>query len=539
MSSTDRFPDPHAGPLAPLEQLGAWLLSVVWHAALALSAGVIAARALRRAHLHWSWSLVGGVLCLLCRPVIGDSAFALLAAATFAAVLGRRWHREDLDAGRDLARVAARRLAPAQLPSSLLRALAPRLHSAGGASPWFRGEELVVGREPGGRPVSVPFGGSRGGTHTLVIGATGSGKTMTQSWMVVGAIERDMAAVVIDPKGERAMCESLRRAARARGRAFVAWSPEGPSVYNPFARGGSSAIADKALAGERFTEPHYLRQAQRFLGHLVRALRAAAIEPSLQEIVAHLDPAQLERLARTLPEADAGPVHAYLDSLTPRQRADLSGVRDRLAILAESDLGRWLDPRTAGAQRFDLLHALRARSVVYFNLDADSRPLLSQMLGAAIVQDLQSAVATLQGDPVPSVAVIDEFSALSVEHVVRLFGRARSAGMSLILGTQELADLRLAGRERLLQQVMGNLTTLIAHRQVLPESATLIAGLAGTRGAWRSSLRSDGSVTRTRAREALLGADDLMSLAAGWAAVSVLVRPASATVARIFTLRPR
>src|SRR5438552_16890617 len=133
MSSTDRFPDPHAGPLAPLEQLGGWLLSVVWHAALAFSAGVIAARAMRRAHLHWSWSLAGGVLCLLRYPVIGDSAFALLAAATVVAVLGRRWHREDLDAGRDLARVAARRLARAQLPSSLLRALAARLHSAGGA----------------------------------------------------------------------------------------------------------------------------------------------------------------------------------------------------------------------------------------------------------------------------------------------------------------------------------------------------------------------------------------------------------------------
>jgi len=271
----------------------------------------------------------------------------------------------------------------------------------------------------------------------------------------------------------------------------------------------------------------------------VRALRAARVEVSLGSLVESLDPDGLERLAQSLPERHADPTHAYLDSLTPRQRVDLAGVRDRMAILSESDVGRWLDPATPGARHFDLLGAVRARAVVYFNLDADSRPLLSQMLGAAIVQDLQSAVATLQGDPVPSVAVIDEFSALSVEHVVRLFGRARSAGMSLILGTQELADLRLPGRERLLQQVMGNLTTLIAHRQVLPESATLIAGLAGTRGAWRSSLRSDGSVTRTRAREALLGADDLMSLAAGWAAVSVLVRPASATVARIFTLRPR
>jgi len=34
--------------------------------------------------------------------------------------------------------------------------------------------------------------------------------------------------------------------------------------------GSETEIADKALSGETFTEPHYLRQAQRYLGHAVR-----------------------------------------------------------------------------------------------------------------------------------------------------------------------------------------------------------------------------------------------------------------------------
>ena len=94
---------------------------------------------------------------------------------------------------------------------------------------------------------------------------------------------------------------------------------------------------------------------------------------------------------------------------------------------------------------FDLPGALRERAVVYFGLRADQRPLLAQMLGAAIVQDLQSAIAALQSAPIPSLVAIDEFSALGAEHVARLFGRARSAGISLLLGTQELSDLRLPG----------------------------------------------------------------------------------------------
>ena len=166
-----------------------------------------------------------------------------------------------------------------------------------------------------------------------------------------------MGAVVIDPKGDRALREAMAGAARASAKAFIEWSPEGPCVYNPYARGSDTEIADKALSGERFTEPHYLRQAQRYLGHVVRALRAARLEVSLGRLVEALDPDGLERLARTLPGPQADAAHAYLDALTARQRVDLAGVRDRRAIIAESDLGQWLDPATASARPFDLLEA--------------------------------------------------------------------------------------------------------------------------------------------------------------------------------------
>jgi type IV secretory pathway TraG/TraD family ATPase VirD4 len=235
-----------------------------------------------------------------------------------------------------------------------------------------------------------------------------------------------------------------------------------------------------------------------------------------------LDPGELELLARDLPEELADPVHAYLDSLTTRQLTDLAGVRDRLSILAESDVGRWLEPQREGAVAFDLLAAAEQRAVVYFRLDADRRPLLAQMLAAAIVQDLQTVIASLQAKPTHAVVVIDEFSALAAEHVVRLFGRARSAGVSLILSTQELSDLRLSGRGALLEQVLGNLSVLLAHRQVVAASAELIGALAGPRGTWRTSHSSDGRITRTRTRESVLRAEHVTALGTGLVAAIVL-----------------
>jgi len=138
------------------------------------------------------------------------------------------------------------------------------------------------------------------------------------------------------------------------------------------------------------------------------------------------------------------------------------------------------------------------------------------------VQDLQTVVAASQARPVRMLALIDEFSAVAPEHVVRLFGRARSAGISLVLGTQELADLRRSGRDSLAEQVVGNLSLLIAHRQVVPASAELIAGLAGAAPGWRVSRHSGGATTRTRTRQALLGPTELMRLGTGWAAVLAL-----------------
>jgi hypothetical protein len=534
MPSSNSFVEPEASPWAPLEQLLHGLLATSAHLALGLVIGPVAARVLRRRGLHWSWATLALLALVIVHATARGAAPAVGLGALSAALWGRRWHREDIDAGRDLCELAAARKSPPDVMRSLVRmaGLRRRVRRDG---EWFLGDELILGRDRAKRLVAIPFGGVAGGTHTMVLGATGSGKTMTQSWMAVRAIEGGMGAVIIDPKGDRGLREAIRGRALSSSRAFIEWSPEGPSVYNPYARGSDTEIADKALAGERFTEPHYLRQAQRYLGHVVRTLRGAGLEVSLASIVEQLDPSALERLARTLPEQAAVATHAYLDSLTPRQRLDLAGVRDRMAILAESDLGRWLDPQTAGAHPFDLLEAVRARAVVYFNLDSDSRPLLTQMLGAAIVQDLQTIVAALQRGPVPTLALIDEFSALSVEQVVRLFGRARSAGLSLVLGTQELADLRLPGRERLLEQVMGNLSVLVAHRQVLPESCALIASLAGTRGVWRTSRHSDGRSTRTRTSEGVLSADQRMRLDPGWAAVTTLSGSASARIVHVLS----
>jgi hypothetical protein len=429
------------------------------------------------------------------------------------------WHHDDLAHGADIAETARARVGIIGMIRRRHRLAAIKRDG------WISNAGLVVGRDERGLPVSIPVG-YESGSHTLVLGATGSGKTVSEAWIASRLIEEGHGAIVVDPKGDRMLHDELKRSAERAGARFLEWTPEGPLAYNPYAQGSDTEIADKALSGETFTEPHYLRQAQRYLGHAIRVMHTAGVPVTPVSLMKQLEPGELEFTARQLPDEGASAVLTYLDSLTDRQRRDLAGVRDRLSILAESDTRRWLDPRGSD-DALDIQQAVAERAVVYFRLDSDRRPLLAGMLAAAIVGDLIALVARLQANPVPTVVVIDEFSAVAADQVARLFGRARSAGVSLILGTQELADLKTAA-EGLREQTLGNVATVIAHRQNVPESAELIAAMAGTKPVWVTTQQTEqgliatspsGRGSRTRGHEYEIHPSNIKQLQTGFAAV--------------------
>ena len=491
------------------------LKTLVIFSVSAMLGGLMLAYALHYFDRRWTWALTG----LLPALMIGSASIFMCAslggASLLAAFIGLGWHRADLAAGADIAERARERVG---ILSGLVRIARRLLVSRRGLI--YKGR-LVLGRDSRNMPVCIPVG-DRSGSHALLLGATGSGKTVTEALIASRLIEHGHGAIVIDPKGDRMLRSELLRAAERARRSFFEWTPEGPCSYNPYARGGASEIADKALAGEVFTEPHYLRLAQRYLGHTVRAMQAAQIDVTPASLMAHLDPATLEVTSRLLTDEHANAVQSYLDSLSERQRRDLAGARDRLSILAESDIRRWLEP--GQAPLIDIREAVATRAVVYFDLDSDRHPLLAQMLAAAIVSDLVSLVSHLQGEPIPTVVLIDEFSAIAAEHVARLFGRARSAGISLVLATQELADMQAVGEGKLRDQVLGNVQSIVAGRQNVPDSAELIAGIAGTKATWIATQQTDetaasGRGSRRRGHEYEIHPSTIKRLGTGQAVV--------------------
>jgi conjugal transfer pilus assembly protein TraD len=419
-----------------------------------------------RPHSNWGYWLLPGLLVLAVLPAaVGWGAIAAVIGVPALVTVGRR----------------------------LLAWRARRRAVAG------RGDGILLGADTRGRPVVLSD--EQLSAHALIVGASGSGKSTTMLALLSEHVAKGRPVVAIDMKGSPDFVRQLRIAARAAGRPFVVWTPDGPAQWNPLRHGNATELKDKLIATERFTEPHYQRAAERYVQLALGVLTTVDPEraPTIEEVVATMEPRRLTALARGLPAGQADHVQDYVANLTGDQLSAVRGLATRLAIVTESHTGRYLSRGGAGAgpgAEVDLRAALDGDAVVVFSLNSSRYGQLAAQLGTLAIQDLITATGARQervenprsGEPRPEQALvgIDEFSALGNDNVLSLLARGRAAGVSVLLATQEFADLDRAGRG-LADQISGITAIKIAHRQDVHSSAQTVSQMAGTKRVWESS----------------------------------------------------
>lgn len=348
-------------------------------------------------------------------------------------------------------------------------------------------QAVGLGVDPAGRAVVLTD--RQLAAHSLIAGASGAGKSTTLLTILAEQIRRGRPVVAIDMKGSPAFAAELRQAAAAAGRSMRVWTPDGPGRWNPLAHGNATSLKDQLIGTERFTEPHYQRAAERYVQLALGVLLAARPErpPQLHEVVALMEPRRLAAALRQVPGCQAEHVLDYLDGLTPDQLSAVRGLGTRLALLSESCAGPYLRTDGAGPNRIvDLRAGLEGGDVTLLSLNSSVYGQLAAQLGALAIQDLIGATGrrlAAAGRPPAATVAIDEFSALGADHVLALLARGREAGVSVVIATQEMADLERAGRG-FRDQVLGIVAVKIAHRQDVPASAELIAQMAGTEQVW-------------------------------------------------------
>ncbi len=170
----------------------------------------------------------------------------------------------------------------------------------------------------------------------------------------------------------------------------------------------------------------------------------------------------------------------------------LQGLRSQLESLVLCDFGQRVICSNDG---IDLFEAIKNNQIVFMVMDSRRYCESSQVLGRFILQDLKATSARIDSEIPkekrnPFTVIIDEFADLAQEDFIGFLDRARSSKIGIVVAHQEICDLlrispEFAGR------LMGNTSTLYAFLQKRPESAEMISGIAGTRKAWKETLKTE------------------------------------------------
>jgi len=336
--------------------------------------------------------------------VIAAAMVAGLALGHLAVAL--RIEISDRQAGDDRGHEARERVGPAH---ACARWLERRMGIVAGAWP-----ELEIGPTRRGEVAAITRGGTSA-SHRLVIGATGSGKSTLLAVLALEGAARGGAVVMVEGKTDPGLERQVRVAAQTVGREFVMVSPSGDHVWDMLATGDIDETVAKLLACEDWTEPYYEAEAVRFLRWVVRVGRRLEGKLGLLRVLELCEPDRLAAAAATTRNAElTDKVERFVGALSARERADIGGLRSRLAVLAESDFGReWLDPESAAGLTLDLKEAIERRAIVYFRLDAERLGAVAEKVGAAVAIELGAIASALQRRPTPTTICVDEFSAFS------------------------------------------------------------------------------------------------------------------------------
>lgn len=438
--------------------------------------------------------------------IVGQLPLAALMAATVGAVvLARRarhqahWRTNDDDTRhlwKDPVRVKAKELPEAKADTPLAQMT------------------MRLGHTPEGQPVRLA--GAELMSHIAVVGPTGTGKTTTllrflYTFLVTWR-EAKCPVVMFDLKADPAVREALRGWAEQTGRRFwhVSVTEDG-AHYDALSAGSAEEVASRlvsmmsAARDGGFSEPHHRTVGERWLiasllvlDDLVAQGRRHAAdnrpwERSLQDLATVMRPAVMQTQRAVVTGAARQRATLLLEEI--KQDKDLAksmgGMRSRIALMSETAAGRVLAPSPDALRLED---AVRDGDVVLFGLAAASNAAAAQVVGNLAIEDLAGIFDRLQHESWAQrtgrrlFLVVDEFTGLGGEAMMKLYERGRSGGGTLISSTQTSGGFR-AVSEEFETSVWGNSDVWVLHKQEEGIDAEARAKAIGTERGWTETVQ--------------------------------------------------
>jgi len=369
--------------------------------------------------------------------------------------------------------------------------------------------------------------------HTLIVGATGVGKTRLFDLLIAQSIVRGEPVIIIDPKGDHGLAENARRICEALGQTdrFIYFHPAHPdksACIDPLRNWNrKTELASRIAAlipSETGADP-FTAFGWKVLNDIVNGLIATGQRPNLVQLRRYIEGGPDDLLLKALRlhfktkvrdwESRVGSfVKQYKGNLLLAyisfykaivihevQSVDLDGListyehnREHfqkmvaslipiLSMLTSDPLTELLSPDFDpghGKLVTDMARVIRSDKVLYTGLDNLADATVGSAIGSILLADLTAVAGDRYNYGVESRKAInvfvDEAAEVINQPTIQLLNKGRGAGFRMFIATQTFADFAARlGDENKARQVLANTNNKIALRVLDAETQQYIA----------------------------------------------------------------
>jgi len=314
--------------------------------------------------------------------------------------------------------------------------------------------------------------------HQLVLGKSGSGKTVYLMNHVKSCTERSLPCIFIDAKGTFDLVVKMAMLAERSGRVFklftlnsdildkpdhahLAYIKKYISTYSPFsevtgATGWKNRVMAlfEAVTTKSMGELYYKNQWEIYITSVLNVCKKANMRLDLVKLVQVIK----EQDILTKAALDLG----LVDDAHIIESADtegLSTVYNQLRLFTMTDYGYLFDTSKTDMPTIDLAKSIANNEIILFLLNGSAFKVDTERVAQMVISDLN---ATFSSFPVHTkcYCIFDEFSGYISPALATTLDKGRSYGMHAIVGTQSLSVIenRQGGKE-LVEALTANIST--------------------------------------------------------------------------------
>ena len=368
-------------------------------------------------------------------------------------------------------------------------------------------QSIIAPQAPGKRqfPIGFAIDGSpvylseaEIGTHMLILGSTGSGKSETIKALAGALLDLGWSGLLLDlkedtkPGGLRDWCQEYAIAHSIPFQELRLSDSQSKTWFNPLHGMEADEMRDTILSLQEFEAAYYEALNKELLGQVVNlCMYAHQADPTqfaypsmydIAKLIGTPSLANATKKMRAVVEATVPGItkddFRVLATPSQDQQTSAVGFGSRLGNIYDSQAGRITLRPGNGRELLDVTRD----GLTYIGLDSMGKPDLTRVISSAVLQRLSvyasQRTTGSSSSTVQRFVIIDEANWINREITQNLLSRARSAGITMCLCTQGPKDwIDQKGDDW--GKLANNINVAIIMVQKDPESAELAAKFLG------------------------------------------------------------